>query len=181
MASIGHLAVGAALGAVYSRKTGSNPRVAILTFAGLALVPDLDLVTSAFGVPDNTPLAHRGITHSFPFALAVALLVGASIGDRGRGILAGLLTFGALASHGFLDSMSQLGNGPMLFWPLTTQSYEFLWRPIPGVLTAADYLTRQAIPTLVIELLLFLPFVVFAAVTFFPRSVEKKAAQDAIT
>ena len=181
MASIGHLAVGAALGAVYSRATGSNPRIAILTFAGLALAPDLDLVTSAFGVPSNTPLDHRGFTHSLPFAMGLGLLVSLALHRRGRGLLAGLLTFGALSSHGFLDSMSERGGGPMLLWPLTTEGYEFLWRPIPGVLTASHYLTMEAIPTLVQEFLLFLPFTIFAALTLFSGAVDKEAAEDAIS
>ena len=181
MASIGHLAVGAALGALYSRKTGSNPRTTILAFAGLALAPDLDLITGTLGVPDNTPLAHRGISHSFPFALALASLVGFALRGKGRGALAGTLVFAALASHGLLDTMSQLGHGPMLFWPFTAENYEFVWRPIPGVLTASHYLTLQAVPTLVIETLLFLPLIVYALITFFPRSVDKEATEDAVS
>jgi inner membrane protein len=181
MASIGHLAVGAALGAIYSRKTGSNPRITILAFAGLAVAPDLDLATAIWGVPPNTPFSHRGITHSFPFALAIATLVVLFRGGRGRGLLAGGVTLAALASHGFLDAMSQLGNGPMLLWPITAQSYEFVWRPIPGVLNASHYLTLQAVPTLATETLIFLPLILFALVTFFPRRVEKEATEDAVS
>ena len=181
MASIGHLAVGAAIGAVYSRKTGSNPRITILAFAGLALAPDLDLLTGALGVLPDTPLSHRGITHSFPFALALATMVGLVLRTRGRGGLAGVLVLGALASHGLLDTMSQLGHGPMLFWPFTTQYYELAWRPIPGVLTASHYLTLQAIPTLVVETLMFLPLIVFALLTLFPRRVDKATAEDAVS
>lgn len=181
MASIGHLAVGAALGAIYSRTTGSNPKVTIITFAALAVAPDLDLVTAALGVPPGTPLSHRGISHSFPFALAIAALVALLARAGGRAILAGLVTFGALASHGLLDTMGQQGGGPMLLWPVTTQGYEFLWRPIPGVLTTSDYLTLQAVPTLAVETLMFLPLILFALVTFFPRRVEKEAAEDFIS
>ena len=181
MASIGHLAVGAALGAIYSRKTGSNPRITILTFAGLAVAPDLDLVTSFWGVPPNTPLSHRGISHSFPFAIALATLVAVFFRNQGRALLAGGVTLAALVSHGLLDAMSQLGNGPMLLWPLTTQSYEFIWRPIPGVLNASHYLTLQAMPTLAVETLMFLPLIVFAALTLFPRRVEKAPAEDTVS
>ena len=88
---------------------------------------------------------------------------------------------GALASHGVLDTMSQLGNGPMLFWPFTVQSYEFVWRPIPGVLSASHYLTMQALPTLLVETLLSLPLSLFAWVTFFPRGVDKEATEDAVS
>lgn len=179
MASIGHLAVGAALGALYSRKTGSNPKVTIVTFAALAVAPDLDLVTALWGVPPNTPLSHRGISHSLAFSFAIALLVAFLVPRRGRRLLAGGMTLGALASHGLLDSMSQLGNGPMLLWPLTNQSYEFVWRPIPGVLNSAHYLTVQAIPTLVTETLIFLPLILFALITMFPRRARKERAEDA--
>jgi len=178
MASIGHLAIGAAVGAAYSRRRTVRPLLPILGFAFLAVAPDLDLVTSFFGVAPNTPLAHRGITHSVPFALALALT--AWLLARGRSPhpgWAGLAVFTALASHGVLDTMSRLGNGPMLFWPATTASYEFPWRPIPGVLAAHHYLTSEAIPTLVIETLLFLPFLAYAFTVLFPvtraRGVEE--------
>lgn len=180
MASIGHLAVGAALGALYSRKTGSNPRTTILTFAALAVGPDLDLVTGAFGVPPDTPFAHRGITHSLLFAFAVAVLAGIWARRWGRGLMTGGVALAAVASHGLLDTMSQLGAGPMLLWPFTSQSYGFIWRPIPGVLSSSHYLTLEAIPTLAAETLIFLPLLVFAGLTLFPRRVEKVAAEDAV-
>ena len=181
MASIGHLAVGAALGAIYSRKTGSNPRTAILTFAALAVAPDLDLISGAFGVPPDTPLSHRGITHSLTFAVAVATLAAFGARRWGRGAMVGGMTLGALASHGILDTLSQLGAGPMLLWPFTTQSYGFIWRPIPGVLSSSDYLTLQALPTLATETLIFLPLIVYALLTWFPRRVEKVVAEDGVS
>ncbi|MEO8199236.1 MAG: metal-dependent hydrolase [Gemmatimonadota bacterium] len=171
MASIGHLAVGAALGAAYSIKSGSRPRPTIIAFALLALAPDLDLTTALFGVPRGTgsPLDHRGFTHSVFFALAIGGIVGALVkGSPMRRYFTGLWAFVALASHGLLDTMSRLGNGPMLFWPFSNAFYEFPLRPIPGVLTAQHYLTVQAIPTLVVETMLFLPFIAYAIGVFFP-------------
>ncbi len=182
MASIGHLAAGAALGALYSRGTGRNPRPAIIGFAALAVAPDLDLLAGLFGVLPNTPLAHRGITHSILFAVTlgiIGLLV--ARGGAGARFWSGGTVALALASHGLLDTMSQLGNGPMLLWPFSTQSYEFLWRPIPGVLNAAHYLTVQAIPTLVTETLIFLPLLVYALLAFFPRRERKSAVEDAVS
>ncbi|HEV8123080.1 MAG TPA: metal-dependent hydrolase [Gemmatimonadales bacterium] len=176
MASIGHLAVGAAIGAVYSKQAGTRPRVTILTFAALALAPDLDLLTNSLGAIPNTPFSHRGITHSIIFALFVALVAGALVrGTTRRQLLTGLWVFAALGSHGLLDTMSRLGNGPMLFWPLTHAQYEFPWRPIPGVLTAEYYLTREAIPTLVVETMLFFPFIAYALTFFLPRPIARGA------
>lgn len=186
MASIGHLAVGAAVGAAFSVKTGSRPRPTIIAFALLALSPDLDLVTASLGVPRGTgsPLDHRGFTHSVFFALAIGGLVGAVVrGTPMRRYFTGFCAFIALASHGLLDTMSRLGNGPLLFWPFSSAFYEFPWRPIPGVITAQHYLTLQAIPTLVVETMLFLPFIAYALRVFFPvpsvdRPVTSKVAAE---
>lgn len=168
MASIGHLAVGAAIGAAYSRKTGVRPRPAIIAFAALALAPDLDLITGWLGAIPNTPLAHRGITHSLAFGLGMGILTWL-LARRDLRTWTALAVVAALASHGFLDTMSRLGNGPMLFWPLSQASYEFPWRPIPGVLTAQEYLTIEAIPTLVVETLLFFPCLAYAFTFFLPQ------------
>lgn len=176
MASIGHLAVGAAIGAAFSLKTGSRPRPTIIVFALLALAPDIDFVGGLLGVArgSTSPLGHRGFTHSVFFALVVGGIVGAvTRGSPFRRYWAGICAFIALASHGLLDTMSRLGDGPMLFWPFTAGHYEFPWRPIPGVITAQHYLSIQAIPTLVVEGMLFFPFIAFALGVFFPvRRVE---------
>ena len=168
MASVGHLAVGAVVGALYSRQAGAPPRAAILAFAALALAPDLDLLMGLFGVRPNIPIAHRGITHSVVFSLAVALAAGAlARGSSRRRFLTGIWIFVALASHGLLDAMCQLGNGPMLLWPLTHTQFEFPWRPIPGVLLGeGHFLPRQVIRTLIVESLLFSPFIAYALISF---------------
>jgi inner membrane protein len=183
MASIGHLAVGAAIGAAYSQQVGAKPRLAIIAFAGLALAPDLDLIGGYFGAIPNTPLAHRGITHSTFFALSAALLAGALLrGSSRTRLLTTFWVFAALGSHGLLDTMSRLGNGPMLFWPFSLASYEFPWRPIPGVLTAQHYMTAEALPTLIVETLLFFPFIAYALTFFLPdpaRRVQGGVAPEA--
>jgi inner membrane protein len=182
MASIGHLAVGAAVGALYSRQTGSNPRASIAAFAALALAPDLDLVTGLLGVPPDTPLAHRGISHSLAAAFGLGAMLALLVrGDLVRRLIPGVFCFLALASHGLLDTMSERGGGPMLLWPISSAGFEFVWRPIPGVETAAHYLTFDAIPTLMVELVLFSPFIAYALITAFPKRVEKGPAEDAIT
>lgn len=174
MASIGHLAVGAAIGAAYGKQVGARPRIAILAFAALALAPDLDLLSNLLGTAFNTPFSHRGITHSVIFALVVALAAGFLVrGASRRRLLTGVWVFAALASHGLLDTMSQSGNGPLLFWPLTQARYEFPWRPIPGVISTGYYLTREAIPTLFVETMLFFPFIAYALTFFLPTPIAR--------
>ena len=170
MASLGHLAVGAAIGAAYSRQTGTNPLASAIVFAGLALAPDLDLVSSLLGVDSSSPLAHRGLTHSVTFALLTGVLAGGLLpGSTLRRCLTGGFVFAALMSHGLLDTMSFRGGGPMLLWPLSNAAYELAWRPIPGVQSSSQYLTLEAVPTFVVETLLFLPFTAYAIAVVFPR------------
>ena len=65
-----------------------------------------------------------------------------------------------------LDTMSRHGTGPMLLWPFSTATYEFPWRPIPGVESATLYFSVQAIPTFLVETLLTLPISLYAATRF---------------
>ena len=173
MASIGHLAVGAAVGAWYSQhdeRTAAIARPAIAAFAALALAPDLDIVGYFIGVPGGSQWGHRGFSHSFAVALVGGLLAAWMAGGlRIPRFRTGLTAFLALASHCLLDILSAHGSGPMLLWPFTQATYESPWQPIPGVISAYSYFSAQAIRTYVVETLLTLPATIYAAVVFLRR------------
>ena len=158
MASIGHLATGALVGAVYSRITDTKPLPAIAAFAGLAVAPDLDLLAVPFN-PRGTPLEHRVITHALPSAAIVGLVVALALGKRPYRLLLGAMSFLALASHGVLDAFTRHGNGPALWWPFTDARHAFSWQPLRGSESFAGYFTWQGIPTVLTELVTFLPVV----------------------
>lgn len=169
MASIGHLATGALIGAVYARATDSRPLPAMAAFAALAVAPDLDLLAIPFD-PRGTPLGHRVMTHALPFAAVVSLVVALAMGKRPHRLLLGVLSFLAMASHGVLDAFTRHGQGPALWWPITDARYAFSWQPIRGAESFAGYFSGQVFPTVLDEAIMFLPVVAVTALILTRRS-----------
>lgn len=146
-----HALVGVALAAGAPRNTRDKKFIALLCAASVA--PDLDVIAFALGIPYESPLGHRGLSHSIPFAVAVAL--GLLIVDRsqigrvgGELLAAGRrsarrsrstseqlwragLTFVAVASHGVLDAATDGGLGVGFWIPFDGSRYFLPWRPIP--------------------------------------------------
>ena len=92
---------------------GASPvsrRRLVLTLMALAVLPDLDVVGFAFGIPYGDVLGHRGITHSFAFAAVVACVVAFLFFRGGPWVQMRLrivvYLFLATASHGVLDAMT---------------------------------------------------------------------------
>jgi len=171
MASISHLAAGALCGAIYARRTFASPLrslAATTAFAALALAPDLDFFVLAMGL-DHTPLGHRKLTHSLPFALVVGVLVGGLTGAKDKKALACLLSVLALASHGLLDAATANGPGPQLLAPFSEAPIQFAWHPIPGTQFFQEYFTAAAVPVFAGEALWCLPFLAAAAWVFAGR------------
>src|SRR5690349_12277514 len=93
MASFGHVAVGLLTGRLHGggRKGegggGERPDDGdrrdrhcswgtMIVFAGLALLPDADVLLVTLGACDAGACGHRGASHSLPLALAIGLLAG---------------------------------------------------------------------------------------------------------
>jgi inner membrane protein len=109
-----------------------RPKLIGAVSAGLAMVPDADVVAFAFGVPHGSMWAHRGITHSLVAAAAVAAAVAAVAYRRAR-VRSRLLVplfFLAMASHGVLDALTNGGPGVAFLAPFDTTRYFFPWRPV---------------------------------------------------
>jgi inner membrane protein len=156
MASVAHLAAGALCGALYARKTDTNPAVAVPAFAALALAPDLDFF-ALWADPAGTALEHRAMTHALSFAAVAGGLLGAIAGAGGRRVLTAALCAAALASHGLLDAFTNNGPGPQLLWPFTDAHVRFPWHPIPGTQSFQEYFTLAGVPVMVIEALMCAP------------------------
>jgi inner membrane protein len=102
--------------------------------AACAVVPDLDVISLAFGIPYSHMLGHRGLSHSLVFAVVLASLVTAIVR---RTMPASpspsrlwVFFFLVTASHGFLDSMTNGGLGVAFFAPFSNTRYVMPWRPI---------------------------------------------------
>jgi len=97
---------------------------------------------------------HRGLTHSFSFALLVCLLLFVSLGRRRARAAA---AYGlAHASHAVLDfATTKFGGGVELLWPFSAERFALGWRglsELPSRLPPAEI-----IKALGIEFALFAP------------------------
>lgn len=106
----------------------------VATGALLAVLPDLDVVAFALGIPYEHPLGHRGISHSLLFAaiagsLGAAAVLGARVRSR-EGLAVALVLMLATASHGVLDAFTDAGRGVGFFIPLSDARIFFPWRPL---------------------------------------------------
>ncbi len=99
-----------------------------------AVVPDLDVVTLAIGIPYQDIAGHRGLSHSLVFAACVAGTVAWLVAPRIRGDVStgrlALFLFLATASHGVLDALTDGGLGVAFLAPFSGARYFFPWRPI---------------------------------------------------
>src|SRR3954451_16260847 len=104
-----HALVGLGLGRLFTGRR-MPPRF-WLTAAILPMVADLDVLAFRFGIPYESVLGRRGITHSLLFAL-VASLAAAAMTYRPLGVPLpdwwGFL-FLVAASHGLLDAFTNGG------------------------------------------------------------------------
>ena len=87
-----------------------------------AVLPDLDALGLWLGIPYEHPFGHRGITHSLPFAVALAgagTLLAPALGADPLAAFAVLLV--SAASHGLIDALTNGGLGIALFSPFSHQ------------------------------------------------------------
>jgi inner membrane protein len=129
-----HAVVGAAL-APCAPAGVSRPRLAF-ALAVVSVLPDLDVVGFALGIPYAHPLGHRGFSHSLLFAaLLAALATRFEFGDAVSGSRARwsvfLTLFAATASHGALDALTDGGLGVGFLIPFSMRRFFAPVRPLP--------------------------------------------------
>jgi inner membrane protein len=149
-----HAAVGLGLGRLFTARR--MPPLFWTLAAVLPVVPDLDVIAFAFGIPYEAAWGHRGLTHSLAFALLLAAPT-AALTARRLGVpfadWCGFLFF-AVASHGLLDAMTSGGHGVAFFAPFDDTRYFFPWRPILVSPIGASFFSGRGLETLGSELLL---------------------------
>lgn len=149
-----HAFVGAAVSTLAPRPFRGAGLAVLL--AAVAAAPDLDVIGFRFGIAYGDPLGHRGLTHSLPFALLIAIALswpiarwrGVPLGSRaGLGLIAVIAL--ACASHGVLDAFTDGGLGVGFFLPLDDRRVFFPWRPLlTSPLRAADFFDRGGVQIL---------------------------------
>ena len=136
-----------------------------LLLAGVlaSMAPDLDVISSHFGLAYGsavghhgiTAMGHRGLSHSLVFALIIALLGAASCRAlRVRALTAFAFLFVATASHGVLDSFTNGGQGVAFLWPFSNERFFAPYQVIEvSGLGAAWLFTSRGVSVLLSELL----------------------------
>lgn len=121
-----------------------------------AMLPDIDVAGFAFGINYSDMLGHRGVTHSFVFALIVGCLAapiafkrGAAGMSRGASVLYFTLV---TASHPLLDAMTNGGLGVALFAPFDATRYFLPFRPIEVSPIGAAFFSARGLAVLVSEM-----------------------------
>jgi inner membrane protein len=134
MASVfSHAVVALALGKL-SKAHSMPPRFWWLSIL-CSILPDIDVLSFAFGIDYGDLLGHRGETHSLSFAFVLGLIV---VHLSFRHVqtwtpMWWLLVahfFAVTASHGVLDAMTDGGLGVAFFAPFDNIRYFFPWRPV---------------------------------------------------
>lgn len=128
------------------------PPVAIAG-AVLAMLPDLDVVGLRLGVPYDSQWGHRGASHSFAVAAALALLA-IALRPSWRSPGTALYLFASASSHGLLDCLTDGIKGVALLWPITPERLFAPWRPIRVSPIGEAFFTQRGLETLRSEMLL---------------------------
>lgn len=124
-----------------------------------AVLPDADAVAFVLDVPYRAMLGHRGLTHSIPFAAALAVALAWGVrrrapddGPVGAARL-GAFLFLATASHGLLDALTDGGLGVAFLAPLSDARHFFPWRPIAvSPISARRFFSSEGIPVITSEI-----------------------------
>jgi len=162
-----HALVALALGPAF-RRADWPPRVWWVG-ALCAVLPDADVLGFFAGVPMRSMLGHRGLTHSFAFAVTVAGLLAWRLVPSGTRMRLWLYLFLATASHGVLDAMTNGGIGIAFLAPFHAGRYYLPWRPIAvSPLGVRPFFTALGVEVLASEARwIWGPSIVVAAVGWF--------------
>jgi inner membrane protein len=128
---LSHPAPALAIAACFGR--GHLSRSAVVAGVLCSILPDVDIIGFRVGMAHGGMLGHRGLTHSLPFAVALAVVVAIIVCRRDPGPRFSdvcLYLFLASASHGVLDALTNGGHGIAFFAPFSSARYFLPFRPI---------------------------------------------------
>jgi inner membrane protein len=124
-----------------------------------AVLPDADVVAFLLDVPYAAMFGHRGLSHSIPFAAALAVALAWLLRRNGEhdgqvgAVGLGAFLFLATASHGLLDALTDGGLGVAFLAPLSDARYFFPWRPIAvSPISARRFFSSEGVPVIASEI-----------------------------
>lgn len=146
-----------------------------LAGAACSVLPDADVIGLAFGVPYDSMLGHRGITHSPFFAAAIGAAGALAWRDpRMPRVALGLYLFAATASHALLDALTNGGRGVALLAPFSPTRFFFPFRPIQvSPLSLERFLSERGLLVLASEIVwVWLPSLLLASLLLTVRRAK---------
>ncbi len=151
-----HALAAVTLGKLYSGKKQAAKFWVLGIVCGI--FPDLDVLSFKFGIPYSHMFGHRGITHSFFFALVFGGLIAWAFFRediyKGRNRLKlWAYFFACTASHGILDALTTGGRGVAFWAPFSGERIFLPWKVIRvSPISVSDFFGEWGIRVLKSEL-----------------------------
>jgi inner membrane protein len=126
-----HAISAVALGSIFEKRI-EKARLLILGVI-CSILPDADVISFRFGIQYESMWGHRGISHSFFFAIVLSLLVIFIFYRKEQNknsIKLFFYFFLATSLHPILDAFTNGGLGVAFFAPFNNERYFFPFRPI---------------------------------------------------
>lgn len=120
-----------------------------------AVAPDIDVLANRFGFDHTTLPGHRGITHSFLFAMALSGLIVLLFFRKPVSLSRPSLFayfFAATASHSVLDAMVNGTLGVAFLAPFSSERFFLPWRPIVSSPIGLAFFSSAGATTILNEL-----------------------------
>jgi inner membrane protein len=182
--ALSHAIAAVALGRAYT------PRPLPIRFwvlsAACAVAPDFDVMGRRLGIEYTDMLGHRGLTHSFLFAIILSSLIvllafrQPIVGVSKRKLF--VLFFLATASHGILDAMVEGTLGVAFLAPFSPMRYFLPWRPIVSSPVGWSFLSAAGAATLMNEFVwLWLPSLMVIFAPWLRRRISTKRTGESST
>jgi inner membrane protein len=153
------------------------PNSAYALGAIATVLPDLDVVAFAVGIPYEHRFGHRGFSHSILFALIVAAVF--MLVTRTRTLATFTFLFLCAMSHAVLDAMTTGGLGVAFFAPFSDVRHFLPWRPIRVSPIGPRFFSPQGLAVLASELLwVWTPCVALALVGKYVAHIHRKPRQE---
>jgi inner membrane protein len=150
------------------------PTAVAIMGAGLAMIPDVDVIGFRFGVEYADQFGHRGASHSLFAAVFFAALICVVLPAARSRNCAAFLFFSA-ASHGLLDTLTNGGLGAALLWPFSDQRFHAPVTPIQVSPIGGGFFSARGVQTLLSEALwIWMPCGLMLGVTRIFRHIPTK-------
>ncbi len=142
----------------------------------VSILPDVDVIAFALGIPYASEFGHRGLTHSIAFAFIVAFSgMFLSHAMKSTKKILFILLFLSTVSHSLLDALTNGGLGVALFWPVSNERIFFPWTPLDvSPIGITNFIDQGGIAVLYSELIwIWIPALICVVLSLSGEQIKK--------